>query len=77
MIEVIYYSAISCLIMFQTVVQRLVLVWVLDYAVFHLVKDAPGSTSTPFLLDLWPTWTVDSGEETESTYIERTFMLMF
>lgn len=32
--------------------QRLVLVWELDCAVFHLVTDALGSTSTPFLLDL-------------------------
>lgn len=43
--------------------QRLVLGWVLDCAVFHLVMDALASISTPFLLDLWHTWMEDSGKD--------------
>ena len=41
--------------------QRLVLVWVLDCAVFHLIMDTLGSIFTPSLLDLLHTWMVDCG----------------
>lgn len=50
--------------MFGTVSpQRLVSVWVSGCAAFPLGTDALGSTSTPSLLGLWPTWMGDCGKE--------------